>query len=369
MSIKRKLRTLLIEDSESDAELLILTLEKAGYVPEWERVCTAEKLQDALREKTWDIIFSDHNMPEFNSLAALEIRNKSGLDIPFIILSGTIGEDVAVEAMRAGASDYMVKGKAARLIPAVDRELQEAEDRELRRKTEEELQYFVASLTHDLRTPLIAELRIFEFFEKQMNGTLDEQQHKLIKELIRSNQFMQYMVDNILSAYKYKQHRINLNLESMDLNHLLRNFTETVTIQSLLMEKNQQLSLKLASTICPVSIDCNEMQRVLLNLIKNAINFSPYTSEIMISTEIMPTVIRMNIQDTGPGVDAAIVPHLFMPYATSSVKKYRHVGTGLGLYLSKQIIETHGGTIHFENLPGQGALFYFELPIDTISSC
>lgn len=360
---KQALRALIIEDSEMDTELLILELTRAGYDVSYERVCMAGDLRRALQGKTWDIIFSDHSMPQFNSLEALRIRNEEGLDTPFIILSGTIGEDMAVEAMKAGASDYMVKGKAARLIPAVNRELQEAREREARRKTERELEHFIASLTHDLRTPLWAESRIFELFDTEATGSLNAQQHELMKELLQSNRFMQHMVNNILYAYRYKQRQILLNKESIDMGAFIASLAGTVTVQSLLQGKSHQLVLRLPERLPLVAVDQDELQRVLLNLIKNAVDYTPKNGLITISTKsTKENRLRVCVQDTGPGIDPTVEPHLFMPYTTSRVKKYRQIGIGLGLYLSRQIVEAHGGVIGYESRPGQGSLFYFELP-------
>ncbi len=137
--MKKTLRVLMIEDLEDDAELTILALQKGGYDPIFERVDTLEAMQAALAAKEWDCIISDYSMPQFNGLVALNEFNKSGIDIPFILVSGTMGEDVAVNAMKAGAHDYIIKGKLARLVPALERELKEAEIRRQRKHIANEL--------------------------------------------------------------------------------------------------------------------------------------------------------------------------------------------------------------------------------------
>ncbi len=136
MSNKRALRILVVEDSEFDARIMVNVL-RAGYETSFKRVDNAVPLRDALRDETWDVILADYNLPEFNALAALEVAQQSGLDIPFIIVSGGIGEDIAVAAMKAGAHDYVMKGNLARLVPAVDRELREAANRRERRAVEQ----------------------------------------------------------------------------------------------------------------------------------------------------------------------------------------------------------------------------------------
>jgi PAS domain S-box-containing protein len=134
------LRVLLVEDYEDDALLLVRELRRGGYDPVYERVDTAEAMEAALDERGWDLVVADHSMPAFSSQAALELlRGKGYSDLPFIIVSGQIGEQVAVEAMKAGAQDYLMKGNLARLNTAIERELREAESRRERRRAEEEL--------------------------------------------------------------------------------------------------------------------------------------------------------------------------------------------------------------------------------------
>ncbi len=134
------LRVLIVEDSEDDALLLVRVLRRSGYDLTYKRVDTAAAMSAALETHSWDIIIADYTMPEFNGLAALALMQEKKLDLPFIIVSGSIGEDIAVAAMKAGAHDYIMKGHLARLIPAVERELREAEVRRARRRAEETLQ-------------------------------------------------------------------------------------------------------------------------------------------------------------------------------------------------------------------------------------
>jgi len=136
------LRVLIVEDSEDDALLLLRALRHGGYNPEFERVETAAAMKTALARQIWDIIISDYSMPYFSGPAALLVARQSGLDLPFIVLSGAIGEETAVEVMKAGAHDYIMKDNPARLVPAIGRELSETEVRRERRKAEEETRKF-----------------------------------------------------------------------------------------------------------------------------------------------------------------------------------------------------------------------------------
>jgi len=137
----KSLRTLIIEDSQDDAELLLQELKRGGYSPVHVRVDTAEAMSTELATGTWDIAFSDFTMPRFNAFDALTLLRGTGLDIPFIIVSGTIGEDLAVTAMKAGAHDYILKNNLKRLVPAAERELREAETRQENRQLDETIHF------------------------------------------------------------------------------------------------------------------------------------------------------------------------------------------------------------------------------------
>lgn len=133
------LKVLIVEDSEDDTLLLIRELRRGGYDPTFERVETAESMKAALDKQTWDIVIADYVMPHFSGLNALKLLHETGLDLPFILVSGTIGEETAVEAMKAGAHDYIMKNNLSRFIPAIERELREVEVWRERKITREKL--------------------------------------------------------------------------------------------------------------------------------------------------------------------------------------------------------------------------------------
>jgi response regulator RpfG family c-di-GMP phosphodiesterase len=146
-----QLRILLIEDSEDDARLLLREIQRGGYEVESERVDTADAMQSALTRQQWDLILCDFSLPRFSAPKALELLKQSGIDLPFIIASGTVGEESAVNALKAGAHDFIIKGNFARLIPAIQRELREAQVRRERRERERELEA-VALVSSKLRS-------------------------------------------------------------------------------------------------------------------------------------------------------------------------------------------------------------------------
>ncbi len=129
-------RILIVEDSEDDLFLILRELRKGGCSPDYLSVCTPDAMRTALTSRQWDIVTSDYNMPGFSALGALKILRESGLDLPFIVISGKIGEDQAVEVMKAGAHDYVMKQNLTRLLPAIEREIREADQRHRRREAE-----------------------------------------------------------------------------------------------------------------------------------------------------------------------------------------------------------------------------------------
>jgi PAS domain S-box-containing protein len=151
----KPLRVLMVEDSEDDVLLAIREIKKGGYDPLYERVENAGAMRKALEKGSWDIILCDYQMPQFNGLAAIALLKETGIDIPLIIVSGAIGEETAVECMRSGAQDYVMKGNLSRLVSAIERELKEAESRTQREQAEENLSRVMQHLTaHIANSPL-----------------------------------------------------------------------------------------------------------------------------------------------------------------------------------------------------------------------
>ncbi len=177
----KPIRVLIVEDSEDDLLLLLRELRNGGYNPRHEHVQTAEAMSTALARGQWDLIISDYIMPRFTGMAALELLKKSGIDIPFIVVSGKIGEEVAVEALKAGAHDYIVKGALGRLLPAIEREIREAAGRRDRKAAEAALAQYRDHL-EDLVKERTAELQALN---KQLSGEVFER--KVIEEELRTH--------------------------------------------------------------------------------------------------------------------------------------------------------------------------------------
>ena len=213
------LRVLLVEDSEDDALLLVRSLRRGGYDPIWERVDTAVAMEAALDGRGWDLVISDHGMPAFDSSAALALlRRKGFVDLPFIIVSGQIGEDAAVAAMRAGAHDYLMKDNLARLNSAIERELREAEVRREHRLAEEKYRSIfenavegIFQTTVDGRfltaNPAMARMLGYESPEELL-GAISNIRDQLYVEPARREEFYQLTLrDGFVSAFEVQMLR------------------------------------------------------------------------------------------------------------------------------------------------------------------
>src|SRR5215218_6185740 len=196
------LNVLIVEDSEDDALLLLRMLRKGGYDPTWERVDTPQDMEAALDGASWDLVISDHSMPAFSSSAALGLlRRKGYMDLPFIIVSGQIGEDAAVAAMKAGAHDYLMKDNLARLNTAIERELRDAEMRRERRQAQEKYRsifenaiegIFQSTVDGRFLTANPAMARIFGYESpEEMLGTISDIGDQLYAEPERWEEFYQ----------------------------------------------------------------------------------------------------------------------------------------------------------------------------------
>ena len=199
----KPLKILIVEDSEEDTLLLLMELRKSGYEPDFARVETRESMKEALERREWDVVTSDYVMPKFNGRDALAVLKESGLDLPFIIVSGNIGEDIAVEAMRAGAHDYILKGNLTRLVAAVEREIREAEVRRERRRAEEERNRLAAAVESAVDAVVITDPRgtiryvnpAFEKITGYSRREIDGQAFNILDGGIHSGPFSQSVQD------------------------------------------------------------------------------------------------------------------------------------------------------------------------------
>jgi signal transduction histidine kinase len=374
------LRVLFVEDSEDDATLLARHLERTGFEVDAFRVDTRESFENAVTNAKWDAVISDHSMPNFSSLEALSILRQQELDCPFIIVSGTISEDMAVEAMRAGAHDYVLKNNLARLAPAIDRELGDAElrrqareEREARKAVERQLQQsqkmeavgrLAGGIAHDFNNLLTAILGFagiaIDKAEHDVPVRFELEQVKQAAE--RAARFTKQLL--AFSRHQVLAPRAIDAAESIDaMMPMLRQ----------LMGADVELSIEDRAN-GKVRVDPGQFEQVVMNLAVNARDAMPNGGSLRLGTfnlDVSPTDaarlqlepgphIVMSVSDSGMGMDEATRGRIFEPFFTT---KPPGQGTGLGLSTVYGILKQGGGAIDVETAVAKGTMFKVYLPI------
>jgi signal transduction histidine kinase len=223
---------------------------------------------------------------------------------------------------------------------------------------------FVSTLTHDLRTPLLAAIQTLGFFLDGSLGEVPDRQRELIQMLIQSLREMLGLVNVLLEVYKYESGRQKLILDTINMPELVRHVCQE--LDSLAKSRDQSLQIEVAPKIGAksghVHGDKQELKRVLVNLVGNAINFTPKGGEIRVSLAAEGKRLKICVADNGRGIPAKDIPLLFQRFSQGTSKQ-RSSGSGLGLYLSRQIMEAHHGQIWVESEEGKGSRFFIRLPL------
>lgn len=229
----------------------------------------------------------------------------------------------------------------------------------VKRKEAERLREdFVSTLTHDLRTPLLAAIQSIEFFLDGTLGEINPKQREILEILTQSNKQMLELVNVLLEVYRYEAKQQKLILDSFQLADLVHQVL--LELQSLALSKQQELRTDIVEPLLPIFGDKHAIRRVLTNLVANAIHYTPAKGQIFVTAKAQDQSVVVSVQDNGRGIPPDDLAQLFSRFAQGT-KKHRTTGTGLGLYLSRQIIEAHGGRIWAESTEGKGSIFSFEI--------
>lgn len=372
-----KLKVLIIEDSLDDCDLLVRDLQKESWDVVYHRVDTREQMLDALKGP-WDLILSDFSMPHFSGLQALEILKSTGKDIPFIMVSGTIGEEAAVDVMRAGASDYVLKTKTSRLMLAIRREVEGARQRarglnaeRALRDAEEQLRHIqkmeavgqlAGGIAHDFNN-MLSVVQIYCRKLKELN--IPEVSHYVDKILDVHNRSASLTRQLLIFSRKQSTHPVLL-----DLGEVMAGMQDM--LQSLL-GKGVELRMETRPDISKIKADPGQMEQVLMNLAVNArdampqgglLRFKISNVDFPIPTlvggkSLQGNYVLLEASDTGFGISKDILHRIFEPFFTTKSAKN---GTGLGLSIIYGIIHQSGGEITVSSQPRQGTTFKIYLP-------
>ena len=350
------------------------------------------------------VILADYRLPSFDGLSALAIAQEKCPDVPFIFISGTIGEEFAVETLRRGATDYILKDRLSRLAPAVRRALAETEEHSKRQKAEEKLKQYQEHL-EELVEERTSELEK-EILERRKAEGLIKEQNERLKELDRmKSEFLSTAAhelrtpltsilgfSEILLKRKLDEERKNrflkiINEESMGLSALINDLLDLSRIESgrgfkitkapieikqVILENidlfqaqtdKHTFKVNVPDDLVKIEADKDKINQVIENLISNALKFSPQGGEITVSVKELKDKLKINISDTGIGIPEKDLPHVFEKfYRADNASSEAIGGTGLGLGIVKYIVEFHRGEIKAESKLKKGSTFSFTLP-------
>ncbi len=368
-----KIKLLLVEDDETDALLVIRQLKKDGFEVDHVRVKTRPDMEAELDNGGWDVVISDYAMPGFSGQEALRIFKSRNLDIPFILVSGTVGEDLAVDIMKGGADDYMMKSALNRLGPAVKRELEEMQVRVEKKQAQQELiiaklaaeessrvkSSLLANMSHEFRTPMNG---ILGFTEILSTTITDESQKGMANHILTSAKRLMRTLNSIMT-FAQLDSGYHLKLVNVNLTALLEESVESVR------EMARQKQLAINCRISPgIFIESDEhlLQTSIVNILDNAVKF---TNEGSIDARLMKGTapsedIIIRISDTGIGIPAEKQEMIFEEFRQASEGYNRpYEGSGLGLAITRKCMHFLNGRLSVESEVGKGTAFTLMIPV------
>ncbi len=373
--MSRKPSLLLLEDNPEDAELVARMLGEAGLPCEIRRVDNRQAYAAALSEGPFDLILSDYGIPGFDGGAALALARSLHPQTPFIVVSGVIGEDHAIDMLRQGATDYVLKERLSRLAPAVERALREAEEHQARRRAEEVMKLqremllrnehlevvasVVAGVAHELNNPLALLVGHATLLKRKVGeGPLADRAEKLMQAADRCSR----IVRNFLAlARRHPPAR-----EPVDLRKLVQETLEILAYGFRVDAIEVEVDLPVDLPRLPAA-DPDRLRQVLVNLAINAHHALRQTTgkrrlSVRAQGDAQGGVVRLVVEDNGPGIPADLRERIFEPFFST---KPAGEGTGLGLPLCRNIVQDHGGELRVEGASGEGTRFVVELPFSS----
>jgi len=364
-----QLKILIVDDEAADRNTVRRLLKTSGMETQITEAANYEEAKEKMSNNLFDCVLIDYLLPDQDGLTLVREIRQQGVKVPLIILTSHGDEEIAVDMMKAGASDYLSKFRlsALRLNQAVRNALRiyEAEQEAAIAKQEKEhlakqKEDFVARMTHDLRTPLVSANHILELFEEGLYGEITAEMSRVIQVIIRSNKNLLEIVNNLLEVYFHENGEKKLNFTKLKIVDLLEEVCQELA--PLARDKELELSLNAENTgEIFLTGDRLELRRVFSNLISNGIKFTEqgYVKIHLIPATEEDAFVTIVIEDTGIGIAAEELPRIFDRLYSGSLESST---SGLGLYLSRRIIDAHGGTITVTSELERGSSFSVRLP-------
>jgi signal transduction histidine kinase len=356
------LRVLIVEDEPADVELTLHALRQADLDAFWDVAQTAEEFTDLVRKNSYDVILADYKLPDWNGMESVEILRREQLDIPVILVSGALGELTAVECIKQGAADYVLKDHLARLPDSLRRAMREKKLRADHKQAQEELarsnqdlEQFAYVASHDLQEPLRMVATYTQLLAERYRGKLDDNADKYIHYAVDGALRMQALVEDLLTFSRVG--RQGTDLQSTDCNVVVDRAVQN--LQAAVDESRAQVTRDHLPTVLA---DGSQLLQVFQNLIGNALKFrGPELPALHVSASKKGREWVFSVSDNGIGIAPEHAETIFVIFKRLHTRA-EYPGSGIGLSICKKIIERQGGRIWVESQPGQGSTFKFTLP-------
>jgi len=365
---KDPVRILILEHEPGDIELLQFELKKGGLQYTSRVVQQRKEYEEALRDFRPDIVLSDFVLPDFDGAAAFYVAKEIAPGTPFIIVSGTIGEENAVDLIKAGVTDYVIKDKLFTVVTKIARALKESREHREKKEQDEklakyarelersnrELEEFAYVASHDLQEPLRMVGSFLQLLQQRYGDKLDKEANEYIYYAVDGAARMKRLIGDLLNYSRTNREWV---IEQVDIaaviGDALNNLAAGIRESGAIIHVDEMPHL---------AADPAQMLQLFQNLVGNAVKFrkAGIPPVIAISAVRNDTGWLFSVQDNGIGIDNQYAEKIFVLF-----RKLHHnakfEGTGIGLSIVKKIVERHGGKIWFESEPGKGATFYFTL--------
>ncbi len=370
---------LLIEDSAEDLKIVDFHLRKLPFP--YHRIWATNKAEFiASLGSSPDIIVSDFSLPDTDGFEILELVKKDKPEIPVIIVSGTIGEVKAVNLMVNGAKDYILKDRLKRLVPAIERELKEAELRKEKSRTENALYAarekaeesdrlktaFLANISHEIRTPLNG---IMGFSGLLSPNLLPEVQKEYIEIIIQSGDQLLKIMNDVLDMSRIETQDLILEKSRFDLGQFISDIYIEYSTRYRLKKPKIRFVNSTEGDLADIKIvtDKDKLKQILSNILENAFKFTS-RGEITMACNLKENEIGFCVKDTGIGIpqDAHEIIFEHFRQADSGISQL-YGGTGLGLAICKTLVELMGGKIYVKSQPRHGSEFTFTIPVESLT--